>query len=297
MKHVLPSLFILGHVAMELVLYLFQTKYISSYNIQSCIENIIKTRYFTYLYTFLTYFSSSFFDPGYLDISWLSKVQHDANFVEEPAENGERNLCDKCIIPRPLRCHHCSQCNKCVLIMDHHCYFTDNCIGYKNYKSFYLFLLIYPIHSILTLILTVDYVIQTGMNLVSILICLLWATVFISANFVVIPQLYYQTKSLILNMTFIEESMLNTHKKLYIIAKKECISPYNVGIIDNIKCRFGSNPLMWLIPFCHGVNPYYFKKNPEYIPIYKLNLSPFSAIIDDKDELLKRYKHGDKSDA
>ena len=47
-------------------------------------------------------------------------------------------FCQKCRIWRPPRCHHCSQCNRCVLQMDHHCPWVNNCIGYNNYRTFFL---------------------------------------------------------------------------------------------------------------------------------------------------------------
>lgn len=45
-------------------------------------------------------------------------------------------MCQRCLKAKPDRCHHCSQCNKCILKMDHHCPWVCNCIGYFNYKYF-----------------------------------------------------------------------------------------------------------------------------------------------------------------
>ena len=49
--------------------------------------------------------------------------------------------CKPCTAIKPDRCHHCSICRRCVLKMDHHCPWVNNCIGFGNYKFFVLFLL------------------------------------------------------------------------------------------------------------------------------------------------------------
>ena len=40
---------------------------------------------------------------------------------------------------KPPRTHHCSICGRCVMGMDHHCPWMNNCIGIKNHKAFMLF--------------------------------------------------------------------------------------------------------------------------------------------------------------
>ncbi|GJJ71091.1 palmitoyltransferase ZDHHC2/15/20 [Entomortierella parvispora] len=55
--------------------------------------------------------------------------------------DGRPRWCDICLIVKPDRCHHCSECDQCVLRMDHHCPWVNGCIGYNNHKFFYLFLL------------------------------------------------------------------------------------------------------------------------------------------------------------
>ncbi|XP_074594488.1 palmitoyltransferase ZDHHC16 isoform X2 [Brevipalpus obovatus] len=49
------------------------------------------------------------------------------------------SICKKCFIPKPPRAHHCSVCNRCILKMDHHCPWLDNCIGHYNHRFFFQF--------------------------------------------------------------------------------------------------------------------------------------------------------------
>eukprot|EP00922_Rhytidocystis_sp_ex-Travisia-forbesii_P020101 GHVS01029634.1.p1 GENE.GHVS01029634.1~~GHVS01029634.1.p1 ORF type:complete len:248 (-),score=36.99 GHVS01029634.1:557-1192(-) len=51
----------------------------------------------------------------------------DTSGVIEQEQNTEDpdlpGYCRVCHIPQPLRCHHCRECNHCVLTFDHHCFF------------------------------------------------------------------------------------------------------------------------------------------------------------------------------
>lgn len=47
----------------------------------------------------------------------------------------------RCQQHKPPDTHHCSVCRECVVEMDHHCPFLNNCVGRGNMRHFLLFLL------------------------------------------------------------------------------------------------------------------------------------------------------------
>ena len=65
-------------------------------------------------------------------------------FVEQN-EFSIDQFCTACIIRKPLRSKHCSDCDRCVAKFDHHCPWVDNCIGQYNLKYFVGFLFWTPV--------------------------------------------------------------------------------------------------------------------------------------------------------
>ena len=109
------------------------------------ISAIIPTLIFL-LYVITSYFLIivSFSDPGIIFRFPLKN-----NIIEDKKERrifqlgyiNRYKYCSSCLIMRPIRSTHCGDCNNCVEKFDHHCPWIGSCVGKRNYKYFFLFLL------------------------------------------------------------------------------------------------------------------------------------------------------------
>ena len=78
------------------------------------------------------------FITAYYKVTTLAKSSFVHGFLEEEGEQGSTILCTRegatrsctpCgITPKPDRAHHCSNCERCVLKMDHHCPWIGGCV-------------------------------------------------------------------------------------------------------------------------------------------------------------------------
>ncbi|XP_047126260.1 palmitoyltransferase ZDHHC20-B isoform X1 [Hydra vulgaris] len=68
--------------------------------------------------------------------------------------------CGNCYVVKPDRSHHCTMCGRCILKMDHHCPWVNNCIGWGNYKYFILFLFYAILFTMYVALSSLKYFIQ-----------------------------------------------------------------------------------------------------------------------------------------
>uniref|UniRef100_A0A673GWZ8 Palmitoyltransferase n=1 Tax=Sinocyclocheilus rhinocerous TaxID=307959 RepID=A0A673GWZ8_9TELE len=165
------------------------------------------------------------------------------------AQSGAVRFCDRCQVIKPDRCHHCSVCETCVLKMDHHCPWVNNCVGFSNYKFFLLFLSYSMIYCVFIASTVFQYFLK------------FWVVNLPNgpAKFHVLFLLFVALMFFVSKKAFL--LMLNCWVLLYpfIVFLQEAFSApvfqngpdrngFNVGLSRNLRQVFGEDKKLWFIP-------------------------------------------------
>ncbi|CUV08057.1 unnamed protein product, partial [Cryptosporidium hominis] len=89
----------------------------------------------------ISLFKSFFTDAGRVPVTEEWRNTPDPKLIFERKDDGRLRFCKYELVYKPDRAHYCRQLNRNVLRMDHYCPWFGNCIGYFNYKFFFLALL------------------------------------------------------------------------------------------------------------------------------------------------------------
>merc|ERR1712007_23874 len=135
-----PLLMFIALALISFVTYTYFTSLLPLMVQKTLIRKVVTTFVGLFLVTNMlyNYLKASCTDPG---------IPPEYNVVWSPEACDEGGLkpkqCSKCKPPRvkPTRAHHCSVCRRCVLRMDHHCPWINNCVGFCNHRYFCLFIL------------------------------------------------------------------------------------------------------------------------------------------------------------
>ncbi|ORX60605.1 zf-DHHC-domain-containing protein [Hesseltinella vesiculosa] len=174
--------------------------------------------------------------------------------------DGAPRFCQKCQLIKHDRSHHCRSCKRCVLKMDHHCPWVNNCVGFYNYKFFYLFIVYGALLCVYTLATTLPptiAILQQPMGILNIDFnyVFLAFTAGVFALFLV-PFSLFHTRQLCKNRTTIEfyekanfrlghASPSRTRSD---IMRSKYFNPWDLGTRANVEQVLGKNPWQWFLP-------------------------------------------------
>ncbi|CAM9359800.1 unnamed protein product, partial [Phaeothamnion confervicola] len=172
--------------------------------------------------------------------------------------------CLLCSNIKPPRCHHCRVCRKCVLKMDHHCFWVDRCIGFANYKSYFLTLLYAALASLAMLVLLWRNAFSSsggggggggsggslgakagwwGSALLAVDAMLL-ALLLCGVTYLLCWHCYLVSK----NATTIEYYQIQRSRRDPSCPHKVLSHEHDLGLLQNLRAVLGSNAALWFVP-------------------------------------------------
>ncbi|KAI0230078.1 Protein S-acyltransferase 10 [Lamellibrachia satsuma] len=199
------------------------------------------------LFTFslLMYYVTCFIDPGYVrtshhrrnEIIYGNEDSADMDNSDLPHTRVHLRFCGFCGLNQPLRARHCEDCGRCIHKFDHHCPWLDTCIGERNHRFFYLFLLsetaltfwtiVIAIKALDPLVYKADPVVWAKLNVVLLSVIGFVACCFAATCTLTIMHTYV----MVFNVTTWE--FVSRHRITYLKNLPNNLNPFHEGYIFN----------------------------------------------------------------
>merc|ERR1712111_21611 len=206
------------------------------------IVNMISFLVFSSLTTF-HFFCAMCDGPGYLPLQWTPENESETQFLQ---------FCEVCQGYKAPRAHHCRKCERCVMKMDHHCPWINNCVGHFNHGHFVGFLasaVLGCAQASFVLSMTLYYGLhrswyhfygtgdepKVNLTLTTLLVVMFALGLAIGVVLAVGALLYFQLRSIWRNQTGIEDWIIEKANYRRKDTEDKFVHPYDLGIWNNLK--------------------------------------------------------------
>lgn len=165
-------------------------------------------------------------------------------------------FCAACECNSPPRSFHCYNCNLCILLRDHHCTFTGNCIGLHNRRYYLSLLMSMCLAAGYSMALNYDYMYHLfgSISLTSILTIMfpMISWIFVKTESVTAFQVFMCSLCIVgflLSSGLLVYHMINTVNGQVVYERSYNINIYNLGWKENLALVLGTRwKISWLSP-------------------------------------------------
>ncbi|KAH7946819.1 hypothetical protein HPB52_004441 [Rhipicephalus sanguineus] len=160
------------------------------------------------------------------------------------AADGSVRYCEQCGLIKPDRCHHCSCCRRCILKMDHHCPWLNNCVAFSTYKFFLLTLFYVVLLSTYTFVTVSSYALDTA-TAMGLPTGVLVHTGFLLLAGTALTVLIGGFFGVHVRILCRNETTLETMRPFLFV---ESLDSFDLGVRRNVVQVFGSSVYLWPFP-------------------------------------------------